>query len=97
MYVTISKVIPYDPQFCWDGTDYFGASLLALVKLALKKGYTLVGCDSNGINAFFVRDALIQKHFQNESVDKLYRPARYGIYNQGHPRSPRSEQGYLTV
>jgi len=34
---------------------YFGASLRALCLLAERKGYAFVGCNSNGVNAFFVR------------------------------------------
>ena len=51
--------IPYDPDF--DRTKraepliYFGASLRALCWLAERKGYAFVGCNSNGVNAFFVR------------------------------------------
>lgn len=33
---------------------YFGASLQALCVLAQRKGYSFVGCNSNGVNAFFV-------------------------------------------
>jgi len=55
----LSNTVPYDPLFDrhrkhWSGF-YHGASLTALVKLAEKKGYALVGCDSSGVNAFFVR------------------------------------------
>ncbi len=35
---------------------YFGTSLQALIDLGSKKGYTFVGTNSNGCNAFFVRD-----------------------------------------
>jgi hypothetical protein len=35
---------------------YYGASLAALVKLGSEKGYRFVGCNSSGVNAFFVRD-----------------------------------------
>jgi len=34
---------------------YHGASILALQKLGKKKGYILLGCDSNGADAFFVK------------------------------------------
>lgn len=34
---------------------YFGASLPALSHLATRKGYALIGCNSGGTNAFFVR------------------------------------------
>lgn len=50
--------VPYDPTFIryekhWSGF-YHGASLAALEKLGKAKGYALVGCDSQGANAFFV-------------------------------------------
>src|SRR5262249_41502056 len=59
---TESRTIAYDPTFRWEGTDYFGASLLALATLGQDKGYLLVGCDRSGTNAFFV-DAPLAPHF----------------------------------
>jgi hypothetical protein len=51
--------IPYQEDFVRSEAHhsmiYFGASLKALCLLANKKGYTFVGCCSNGVNAFFVR------------------------------------------
>jgi len=47
-----SLTIPYDPEHVWDGTNYHGASLLALERLALIKKQQLVW--QNGLNAFFV-------------------------------------------
>ena len=55
-----SKTIPYDPAFDWSAhgrTKYYGASLLALERLAQRKGYVLVY--ANGVNAFFVRSGLV--------------------------------------
>ncbi|MCX5764665.1 MAG: hypothetical protein NTU67_08590 [Gemmatimonadetes bacterium] len=37
---------------------YFGASIRALISLASRKGYTFVGTNANGCNAFFVRQDL---------------------------------------
>lgn len=34
---------------------YFGASLPALYHLAEEKGYYFIGCDSHGVNAYFIR------------------------------------------
>lgn len=55
----VPLAVPYDPLFdCYRkhlSGLYHGASLMALVKLAREKGYALVGCDSSGVNAFFVR------------------------------------------
>lgn len=51
--------IPYDANFertrAAEPLVYFGASLPALCWLAERKGYAFVGCNSNGVNAFFVR------------------------------------------
>lgn len=51
--------IPYDANFertrATEPLVYFGASLPALCWLAERKGYAFVGCNSNGVNAFFVR------------------------------------------
>lgn len=89
---TESKVVPYDPEAKWDGTNYFGASLLALKNLGISKGYTLVGCDNAGVNAFFCKSDLIEKK-KIKDIKDLYRPPGYGeIINDlhiGHPPSPK--------
>jgi len=89
---TESKVVPYNPESVWDGTNYFGASLLALKNLASLKGYTLVGCDSNGINAFFCKTDLLD-NFNFDSLNELYRPPQYGKIIDGkyigHPFSDK--------
>ena len=90
--VTESKVVPYDPDAIWDGTNYFGASLLALRNLGLQKGYTLVGCDKNGVNAFFCKSELIlNKNIKN--IQNLYMPPNYGqIINDKHIGHPPSDK-----
>lgn len=40
---------------------YWGASLNAFCDLAGKKGYSLIGCNSNGNNAYFIRNDKIKK------------------------------------
>lgn len=42
----------------WDRSDFYGASIDALVALGTEKGYRLVHCDLTGNNAFFVREDL---------------------------------------
>jgi hypothetical protein len=55
----LAVTIPYDPQFVRHQAHYsgqfWGASLGALKLLADRKGYSLVGCNSAGINTYFVR------------------------------------------
>lgn len=92
-----SKVVPYDPDSVWDGTNYFGASLLALNNLAFKKGYTLVGCDSNGINAFFCKTDLLDDYCLN-SIDELYRSPKYGeIVDGKHIGHPVSHKKMINI
>jgi len=72
-------VMPYDPKHQWDGSAYFGASLRALSRLAHKHDYTLVCCESRGVNAFFVRDDQIGDHFPDSHLDlSHYVPPHYG-------------------
>lgn len=55
----LAVTVPYDESFDRRKAPvpwvYFGASLRALCWLAERKGYAFVGCNSNGVNAFFVR------------------------------------------
>ncbi len=59
----LSLTIPYKSNFNRMKNirkNNYGASLNALNKLAEKKGYKLIGTNSNGNNAFFVREDKIQ-------------------------------------
>lgn len=73
----------------WDGSRAFGASLSALHDVALRRGYLLVGCDSSGTNAFWVRSDL-----RGRVADLIgdpsrhYRPPRYVAGWLGHPPLP---------
>ncbi len=46
--------IPYSPNFAWDSTCYYGASILALKRLGERKGMVLVAADKRATNLFFV-------------------------------------------
>lgn len=81
-------VMEYNPEHRWDYTDYQGASLQSLSNLARRKGYSLVGCGLAGVNAFFVRDDLVQDRFAEPDVAALYNPPRYYMQyftSVGHP------------
>lgn len=93
---TESSTVPYNPSAQWDGTNYYGASLLALYNLGAEKGYTLVGCDKMGINAFFVRNELIGNNFQIKPIQRLYKPPGYGTKINGK-RSGHRESKQLMV
>lgn len=52
--------IPYKPDFNRTNYHYsnliFGCSLLSLCDLANQKDYSFIGCNSNGNNAYFIRN-----------------------------------------
>lgn len=82
-------VVPYNASRTWDGTSYFGASLLALQQLADEKGYCLAGCNFSGSNAFFVRKDLVGDKFEAPyTAENHYEPIRDYLYHTyGHPRN----------
>jgi len=54
---TKARAVPYDPDRFWDGTNYYGASVLALTTLAERKGYSLTA--STRSNLVFVQAGLL--------------------------------------
>jgi len=68
--------VPYDPDFCRARKHYsklyFGASLPAITFIANKKGYSLVGTNSSGCNAFFVRDDLLNGKLPTLTAEQAY-------------------------
>lgn len=76
--------IPYDPAFRRTQSHYsnlyFGCSLKALELLGKKKGYALVGTNSNGSNAFFVRrdhlNGLVELSAEEAYVESRFRESR---------------------
>ena len=73
----LCRTIPYDPMFQWRGTDFFGASLLALKELGLRKGYTLLHCEQTGANAFFAANESLPQGFEPKPIEEIYRPPNY--------------------
>ena len=71
----------------WDGTIRHGAALRPLAQLAAKSGLSLVGCDPSGVNAFFVRDELLQNRFDRPGdVAHHYVSPGYPPLPGGHVR-----------
>ncbi len=87
----MSVVVPYRPDAKWDGSNFYGASLEALVRLGQRKGYRLVGCSLAGVNAFFVRADLCGEHFlEPATAEAHYEPARHYLHliPSGHRSRP---------
>jgi len=92
--------VAYDPAFVWEVNDYFGASLAALAAAASRRDLALIGCDSLGINAFFVdRAALaLTAVFEELTVAQGFVPCGYGITENGrHVGYRRAERRFVEV
>ena len=84
--------IPYQSDFYRNNAHfsnlYWGASLPALTHLANKKGYSLVGVNTAGNNAFYVRNDVLNDNVEVLSVESAFSPSKY--------RESRDEYGNLT-
>ena len=84
--------IPYDAGFVrtemHHSNLYYGASLGAIVSLANKKGYSLVGTNTAGNNAFFVRNDLMCSQFPALTAEDGFTQSRF--------RESRAADGNLT-
>ncbi len=79
-------VMDYRSDHIWKGDDYFGASLQSWVETLT--GYSLVCCNLSGVNAFFVRNDLMD-NFTPAPIAKLFQPPRYWLIylSKGHRAS----------
>ena len=84
--------IPYQPDFnrtkAHYSNLYCGASLAAMTFLANKKGYSLVGTNSTCLNAFYIRNDLINSKVEVLTVEDSYFPSSF--------RESRDKLGNLT-
>jgi hypothetical protein len=89
-------VVPYDKDHVYPGVHphYFGASPVAMEKLARRKGYRLVGANRLGFNTIYVREGLapalptvsvesILSHPRNKEHAVLFEPIKDWKYEQG--------------
>ncbi|NJM94421.1 MAG: hypothetical protein HC842_06970 [Cytophagales bacterium] len=83
--------VPYQPDFTRASAHYshlyFGASLKALSWAASQKGYTLIGSNSAGNNAYFLRKDLLTDDIRAQEVEAVFRKSKF--------RESRNQQGQL--
>lgn len=88
-----SITVPYDKHFIREHAHYsnlyFGASLRALHQLSSEKGYSFIGCNSAGNNAYFVRNDYI-----NDNVSEIPLETGYVI---SQFRESRDREGNLSL
>ena len=99
-----ARTVAYDANAQWDGTTYGGASLLAMTKLLEQHHFSLVYCESHGVNCFFVRSDILgldggaSPSAQLRTFDKyfatyhLHKPPNFFGEGRRHPE-PRQQTG----
>jgi hypothetical protein len=73
--------VPYDKNFIRNKKHYsnlyFGASIKALTLLANKKGYSLIGSNSAGNNAYYVRNSLLNETIVARKINEVYVQSKF--------------------
>ncbi len=96
-----SLVVPYKKNFnrtkAHHSNIYYGASLLAINKLAERKGYVFVGCNSAGNNAFFIKsdlqnDKIKKKNIKDGYFDRKFRESRDKDYKKIYLSSQKEKE-----
>jgi hypothetical protein len=74
----VDLIMPYDGEKgLWERHAlgwYHSASLKAMERIGKQKGYTLIGCESTGLNAFFVLDEVAKGIFEPIRAEDAYYP-----------------------
>lgn len=88
--------VPYKADFVRTEENhtniYFGASIKALEKIAVEKGYSLVGVSSNGGNVFFVKTNLLNEKVIKKEIDEVF---VHGKFRES--RFPNGSLAYLDL
>ncbi len=66
-------IVPYQPDYNYPGKHpiYHGASPIAMVKLANKKGYRLVGANELGFNFIFIKNEIAPDLIPEVTIESL--------------------------
>jgi hypothetical protein len=92
---TASITVPYDAAFerarAHYSMIYYGASLAALARLGNQKGLALVGCNSAGNNAFFVRREKLPSDLRSLQPEEAFVVGKFR-----ESRNERGEPTFLT-
>lgn len=86
--ITIPYNKGFDRTMAHYSTLYWGASLRALHQLSADKGYSFIGCNSAGNNAYFVRIDKLNDNVRESSLENGYVLSKY--------RESRDRDGQLT-
>ncbi len=91
--------IPYQADFVMGAKyprNYWGVSLLSLCDLAEEKGYSFIGCNSQGNNAYFVRNDKLGG-FKKLSCAEGYSTAKFFMVRDEHGNRLDFQQRYANI
>lgn len=91
--------IPYQADFVMGAKyprNYWGVSLLSLCDLAEEKGYSFIGCNSQGNNAYFVRNDKLGS-FKKLSCEEGYHYAKFFMVKNEHGHRLDLKQRYSEI
>ena len=87
-----SLSVIYDEDFIRNNSHYsyllFGSSIKSLYQLAEEKGYSFIGCNSGGNNAYFVRNDKLNDVVKSATLEQGYVESKY--------RESRDKNGNLS-
>lgn len=86
-----SITVPYNPNHNWDNTQFYGASGLALTRLAEARGYELISHIPN-INLIF-----IDKNYNNKIFPVLDIKSKFHISKNHHPPMSHIQEKNLVI
>ncbi len=86
--------VPFSKESAWCGSNWYGASLKTLEKIGREKSLALVGCDTHGVNAFFVPESELEgKFITPNDAETHFQPSRSdNIRVRGHWRHRLAER-----
>src|SRR5258706_1141284 len=81
--------VDYASDRMWNNSTYYGASLKAYELLGRELGYSLVGCSTSGVNAFFVRSDLCEDKFMEPfTSENHFEPFRMYLHRRKSVYTP---------
>ena len=86
-----STTVPYNPEHEWDNTQFYGASGLALTKLANERGYELIAHIPN-VNLIF-----IDKNYNKENFPVLDITTGFHVSKHHHPPMTKTQEKSLII
>ena len=92
----------YIDQKLWSGSNYFGATPMAFTILYKKYDYSLVYCEKNGVNCFWIHNDYLSnsdksKFNQYQHILDTIKCANYFDTGKGHPKDSNPNNWYQQI